>query len=284
MNWLTYALLSVAFFTILNVCSKLFTFNSKHQRAFSFLFNASAAVFSLLIFLAGRNTISVEQVNSPAVFILLAACCLYAVFERLRFTVIKNLAVTTTAILSTLASVTALSVAFFLYDEILSLQKVIGSILILGSVFLVSYKASDGKQKASPKYVLLGIFTFSCLGFAWSIDKIGALYWEAETYNILVWSVPLFFIFLPRIKYSELKHEATQAYWRIPLLALLNVCGYYFQLKALSLGDATIVIPMVQTSIIFTVFLGIIVFNEREKLVLKLFSGALAVLGTLMLV
>ena len=62
-------------------------------------------------------------------------------------------------------------------------------------------------------------------------------------------------------------------------MAGLNVAGYLLQLKALEIGDATRVIPTVQTSTLLTVILGIVFLGEKEHSAKKIFAAIIALLG-----
>jgi uncharacterized membrane protein len=68
------------------------------------------------------------------------------------------------------------------------------------------------------------------------------------------------------------------------LLASLNVSGFLFYIKALGLADATRVVPLMQTNILFTVLAGIYFLNEKEHTVRKIIAGALALIGAYFLV
>lgn len=122
------------------------------------------------------------------------------------------------------------------------------------------------------------------LGLAWMLDKLGTQYFNANTYSILVWTVPLLFICFPSIKFEIIKLELKAASWKIFLLAGLNVVGYLIQLKALELAEATKVIPIIQTATIFTVVMGIFFLKERTNIKKKLLAGLLAMIGVFLLI
>lgn len=62
-------------------------------------------------------------------------------------------------------------------------------------------------------------------------------------------------------------------------MSLINVIGYYLALKALEVGTAVQVVPMIQTYSIITVIFAAIFLKEREHLLLKFFAAILALIG-----
>src|SRR3990167_4509936 len=85
------------------------------------------------------------------------------------------------------------------------------------------------------------------------------------------------------IIFSNIWFELKTASWKIIALDFLNSAGYYLQLKALTLGEATRVIPIVQASLIFTVLLGIFFLKEKENKIQKIIAGIACFLGVVLL-
>ena len=71
--------------------------------------------------------------------------------------------------------------------------------------------------------------------------------------------------------------------WKLFIIALLNVCGYFLQLKAVALQEASRVIPIVQTYTLFTILLGIFLLNERDNLAKKIIAGIIGFVGAYLL-
>ena len=113
---------------------------------------------------------------------------------------------------------------------------------------------------------------------------MGTRYFNANTYNIFAWCAPLLFIVFPGIDIKIIKKELRIASWKVFVLAGFNVFGYLFQLKALELSEATKIIPIIQTSTLFTVLAGILFLKERENVPRKLIAGVIAVVGVFLLV
>jgi uncharacterized membrane protein len=282
MIWFYFAACSVIFFTALNLLQRMLAIESKNPRALALVFNTVAALIAFFTFILTSTTVDRRlPVNSVAWFVLITASLMYALFERRRFRTSQLLNASTFSIIANFSLFVALVGSLILYAESLTDLKIVGLVLILMALFLVSYTKT--RDKASLQAVAYGIVTFLFLGIAWTLDKQGTVYFGAETYNILVWTVPIIFIYLPYVKVEDIIFESKNASWRIVVLAGLNVFGYLLQLKALEIHEASRVIPIVQTSTIFTVLAGTVFLKEREGVFRKVLAGILALVGVVLL-
>lgn len=283
MTWTILAFSSVFFFTSLNLLQRTLAVNSKDQRAMAVLFNFIAALIAILIFTIMGSFKSFALPLEPKAWIaLIIASFCYAMFERGRFVAAKLL---DASVLTTVVNISVL-VAFvgslFLYSETLTTHKLLGGVLIIGALFIVSL--NNKAKKASKKGLIIAVLISVMLGLAWMLDKLGTQFFNAGTYNIFIWTVPIIFIYLPYIKLDAIKSELKLASWKVFLLAGLNVVGYLLQLKALETAEATKVIPIVQTSTLFTVLMGIILLRERDHIVRKIIAGIMAIAGAYFLI
>lgn len=283
MSWLIFASTSVGFFAMLNLLQRKIAINTKYPRATAVVFNFWAAIIAIIIFVISG---SYKHINFPKesiawVFLLIASLA-YALFERGRFIVAKLLDASVLTIISNLGVVMAFIFSLLLYSETLSVGKVVGAGLIVIALILISLAKNIRKISLKGIIIALVIFTFLALG--WTLDKKGAIYFNPVTYNIFVWTIPLIFIYIPYVKFSEIKYEAKIASWKVVLLAGLNVVGYLLQLKALEIADATKVIPIVQTSTLLTVILGIFLLGETEHKYRKIISAIIALVGVYLLI
>ena len=248
------------------------------------VFNLWASLFVIILFFLTGSYRHLSFPTEPLAYVfMLVACAAYAAFERWRFTAAKLLEASVLSIISNLSAVIAFVLAVFLYSEPLTVEKIIGGGLIIFALFLVNWTGKS-KEKVSLKGIMVATFIFTALGVAWSLDKKGAQYFNADTYQIFVWIVPLVFIYFPYVKRSELIREAKRTSWKVVLLAILNVVGYYLQLKAFELTEATLLIPVLQTSTLLTVALAIIIFGEKEHKYKKVIAAIIALFGSYLLI
>lgn len=281
MHWLFFALSSVLFFTTLNLLQKIVSSETRNPRALSVVFNFYAAIFSLAIFfLTGAYRDLTLPGNLIPWLCVIVACFFYAMFERLRFRVAQSLQASVYSTISTWSVIVAFFGSTLLYKEQMTIEKVFGFLLITASLILVSYKPGE---KVVQKGLSLALTAFTMLGLGWALDKMGANSFNPSTYNILVWVIPVFLVYFPYIRFSDLMFEVKKSSWKVVLLAFVNVVGYFLQLKALEISDATRVIPIVQTSIIVTVIFGIILLGERDDVTKKILASIIAVVGVVTL-
>lgn len=282
MLWFYYTLASVIFFTSLYFIQKTLATESKNPRATAVIFNVFAILSALIIFVITRSYNSFVLPSNPEAWIFLGvACFCYGMFERGRFYAAKLIDVSILAIISNVSLVVGVLGSFIIYTEVPTFGKLLGGVLILIALILVSY--TDSKKSVSLKGVLFGILMYTFLGLGWMLDKKGALYFNTGTYNLLAWSLPFVFIYFPYVKISHLKLEFKKSSWRLILMAVINVLAYVLQLKALTLQESSRIIPIVQTSTIFAVLIGIFLLKERSNLKRKIFAGILCILGVYLL-
>lgn len=283
MNWLYLAGWAIVLFTSLNLLQKVLATDAKNMRAMSFVFNFYAGTVAIgIAAITGKLQNISLNVSTLGWILLLVSCLFYASFERLRFIVADLLDASVYSIVSTIAVAVAFFSSAFIYNEPLTPAKLLGFALVTTSLIIVS----NGNKgvKISKKGLLLSIFSFVMLGFGWALDKIGTTNFNADTYNVFVWTIPVVLIYLPSLPVSDIKAEMKAGSWKLLLLALLNVSGYLLQLKALELAEATKVIPIIQTSIVTTVIAGIIFLKEKDMITKKVVAGLIAMGGVFLLI
>ncbi|MBU0708957.1 DMT family transporter [Patescibacteria group bacterium] len=283
MSWIFLAFGSVIFFTTLNLLQRVLALDSKNPRAMAIVFNSIAALIALLIFtLTGAFRDFVIPSSPKAWIALLIASFCYAMFERGRFIAAKLLDASVLTTIMNIAVLVAFVGAIFFYSEPLTTNKLLGGALIIGALFLVSI--NNKTKKSSREGVIVAVVISIMLGLGWMLDKLGTQFFNASTYNIFVWTIPIIFIYFPHIKLQKIKMELKMASWKVFALAGLNVVGYLMQLKALETAEVTRVIPIVQTSTLFTILLGIILLKEREHIPRKIVAGLMAIAGAFFLI
>lgn len=282
MTWFYLAIGSALSFASLNLLSRVVSVKSKNPRAMSLVFNLFAIIMSLVIFFArgAYKKLSLPTGYSPYLYLLIAVL-FYGLYERLRFYVTKALEASHLTVVNNVSLIVAVIIAFFLYAESLTAGKILGFLLILTALVLVSI---NKVAKINWQGILLAVIANVFLGIGWALDKKMVSYFNSETYNLLAWLLPLAILYFPYIKFSDIKKEIKISSYKIAFLAFFNVVGYFINLKALTLADATRVIPIVQTSTLFTVIFGIVLLKEKEHFSRKIIAGAIAVAGVYLLV
>ncbi len=281
MTWLYYSLGAALCFASLGILSRIVSVDSKNPRALSLAFNLTSISMAVLLFLlTGSYKKIIFPTQTEAWIYFLVAAFFFGMFERLRFFATKLLPASVYSIISNLSVVIAFILSLLIYKEMLTISKAAGFLLILTSLFL---GVESKKSKVSTKAVLVGLTTSLFLGIAMALDKKGATYFNAEIYNLLMWTVPFMVLLFPYAKIEDIKLQFKQFSWRIIVLSLFNFIGYYLGLKAFLLAEAIKVIPVVQLSTIITVIAGIFLLNEKSNLLKKILAGIIAVIGVFLL-
>ncbi len=281
MTWLYLSLGSALSFASLTLLSRIVSVKSKNPRALSIVFNLIATLMAIVIFFitGSYKNFSFPIGFTPWIYLFIAVL-FYGLYERLRFYVAQILEASLVSVINNVSLVVAFFTAAFIYSEAITINKICGFLLILTALFLVSVNKISIINRRG---ILLAILANVFLGLGWALDKKGAIFFNPEIYNVLVWFFPLVIIYLPYLKFSDIKKEIKISSWKIALLSFLNVIGYFIQLKALTLADATRVIPIVQTSTLLTVIFGIFILKEKDNLFKKILAGIIAVIGVFLL-
>ncbi|VVA44240.1 conserved membrane hypothetical protein [Candidatus Roizmanbacteria bacterium] len=281
MTWLYLSLGVAVCYACLNIFSRVVSVNSKNPRALSIAFNLVSSVMAvvLLLLTGSYKNLSLPTQTDAWIYFMIAAF-FYGIFERYRFLATKMLDASIYSIIGNIAVIIAFTISIFLYKEVLTLSKLFGSSLILGSLLMVIEKK---KSKISFKGLKVGLVASIAAGIAMGLDKKGATFFNPEVYNLLLWVAPLIILYVPGIKLKEIKDQFKQFSWKIILLSFFNFIGFYLSLKAFILADATKVIPVIQLSTIITVIVGIFLLNERSNLFKKVLAGIIAVVGVFLL-
>ncbi len=282
MHWLVFTLLSLSFFTIFNVLSKVLIDESGEPRVFAFLFCLFASVINALIVVTTQmQYVKIPHAKIAYIFVLLAIV-FFGIFERIRFNALELINVSVFSVIFNFSLLVTYFGSLFLYHENVTMWRTLGMLLIFSSLILVSYQS--GRKKLMMKGILLSIATAITYGLGSMLDKAGSRFFSPAMYSLLLWTgvLPVIFLF-PSIDLEKIRTKIKSFGWKIAVLSFLNVLAYFMQLKALEVADATSVIPIVQTSVIFTTLLGIFYLKEKEGMIRKVIASFLTVIGALLI-
>ncbi len=283
MHWLTLTVASMVFFTILALVQRKIAVESRFPMSTAILFNLSAIFFAFLLFVMTGSYKNLSFPRDPSAWIYLTlAVAMYGLFERGRFFAAKQLDASTLSIISNVSLAVAFTGSIFLYSESFTGIKIAGALMIFIALVIISYQKKF--QVGSISAILLGVLIYTLLGLGWMLDKKGANYFGANVYNLFVWALPIVFILMPKVNLAELKYEFKKSNWSFVIPSFLNAAGYFLQLKAMETGNATQIIPIVQTSTLLTVVAGIVIMGERNGIVKKIFAAILALIGSYLLI
>ncbi len=281
MNWLVYAIGAIFFFATQDILMRVLAIKSDHSRIFSFVFNLWGAFFALIAFIIqGGSFAELFLVPPSTIWFIATAILLYGLYERVQFIARKGIDASSLTVIYQLSPVIGFLGAILFLNEQPTILKIIGATLTIGSSLLLVYK--------NPKLRLNRpvIYAFICailLGLASVVDKPASAELPSTLYSFLIWVLPLGVIAFPHIEKKQFLKELHIGGWKVAFTALLNVVGFMCFIQALTLTDATRVIPIIYTSSIFTVLGGIFLLGERDHIARKIIAAVVALLGIALL-
>jgi uncharacterized membrane protein len=84
-------------------------------------------------------------------------------------------------------------------------------------------------------------------------------------------------------RFARIRKGINDTSWRLPVLSLISVFSYYFILKAFSLAEASVVIPVAFSSTILTSLGAIFILKEKSNIPQKLIGLAFVFAGVMIL-
>lgn len=279
MLWLLYALLAALLFAVFALLSRVISIDSAHPRAYSIIFGLSSAVCALFLFVV--EPFSFRPISTFVLLLTLVGTVCYSLSDRLLFTVSKSIEASLLTILDKLTPVVTCVASLIFLGESLTLKKLVAVVFILLGNVLVVYRSTVIKFNTP---FFLALFAAACLGIGLTIDKRISIAYALPAYAFINFFVPaLYNLFLPPLALSTIARALKGALWRIALLAVVSVLGYYFTLKALRLADASRVVPIISSSTIFVVLAGALFLKEHAHLGRKIIAGVCVCIGVALL-
>lgn len=281
MNWFIFAVGAIFFFAAQDILMRVLAIKSDHSRVFSFVFNLWGAFFAFIAFVVQGGSFSeIFQVPASTLWLIAIGVLFYGVYERVQFIARKGIDASSLTVIYQLSPVIGFLGALVFLGEHLTPIKLVGTILAVGASLLLVYK---NPRLRMSRPVLYAFICAILLGIASVVDKPASAHLPSTLYSFLIWVLPLFIIAFPRIEKKQFLKEFRIGGWKVAFTALLNVVGFMCFIQALTLTDASRVIPIIYTSSIFTVLGGIFILGERDHISRKIIAAIIAFIGILLL-
>ena len=281
MAWIYFAISVVFINTSLDLLQRILSVKTENPRSLAFIFNLYGVIFAIVVSILTGWIYKFEFLFTiPNVVIVLVGGFLYGTFEKFRFRAAKNLEASVLITLFTVAIAINFIGSVIFFHEPITFTKLLGLGLIISGILLVSNKSL---RKLNKNHLYIGVLTATILGFAWLNDKLGTSYFNPETYTLLMWILPLFIVYSPKISFRVYKSDMVSGSWKLILMAALNVCSYFLFLSGLRLAESSRFIPITQTSILTTVLAGVLLLKETDHVKQKIIASILAFAGVFFL-
>ncbi len=277
MNWLSFALLAVAINTTLVLSLRVISKKSANPRIMGFVYNCCAAMASVVIWIVSGAPLP-TNVPPYAIGLLLLSALGYGIFQRGQFYLRKQVEASQLVPVSQMGLIAGFLGSIIILQESVDLKKLMGVIIIICATLIISLN----RKLAINRYALVAIGISSALSLAGVMDKIASPHYPFFFYIMLIWIIPLPFIAFPATS-RDIKAAIKHMGWQTPLLATLNVLSLIFFVRALQLGPASSIIPILGTVTVLSVLGGILILGETAYWGRKLLAGVLATIGIITL-
>ncbi len=270
--------LSIGFFVAFNIISRVSLSTTRHEYAYTVLWQFGCALLVPFFLPFDRFSISI----SPQVLLLVAlSVVLWALVDVFQFSAFKYEEASVLSGIFPLNFVFTFLVSVVLFHSVITPTVVVGFLIIMAASLLIGgYHTGLRLSKGVVFALLCSFFRGVVLGFNSEVVKsfsIGPNMFVGFLFPALV-----SLLILLRPKKSELRYEL-QVQWKKILLnaAVLDVY-YFFLLKAFQLGNTPQVVALSASSTLLTALAGIVILKEDKHKVLKISVAALATLGVIL--
>ena len=284
MSWIIFAIISAVTGSITQLLQKVLLKNEQSNPfAFGFIFQLLVA-FLFLIYVTVTNTFEFPDLSSVLVNIVLMTI-FYSLGSLFIFKAYKLADVSEVSVILTSSVVWSVVSAVIFLKEKLSINNILGILLIIIGIISINYTRSKWKINKGHIFALLGAMLF---GLAFTNDAyIISKYSSIASYMLLAFSLPGIGIILLNPK----SIKKVKYYFSLKTIGKLLLAGIFYSLSAITIftaykngGQASIIVPIQKTSAILTVIFGYTYLNERKKLGNKIVGMLLTFVGALLLI
>jgi drug/metabolite transporter (DMT)-like permease len=260
MSWLIFALLALFFFVIYDVSGRYLATRSQNPQAFAVIYNFGVALMSPIIFLFDQTL--PKGINPYIIFMTILGLIIWGLNGRYEYFAKKHTEASVFSIVIKLGPVISFFLALIFLHETFTISKLLGVFLIvIANIILLAGNLRSSKiDLKGIRYTLLLAFILSV---AWLFDAVNVKAWGVGTFCAFSFFAPVIMSsFFPTIKKSQLKQELVLTpWWQFLILGFFNLVGYGFMLKALTIGEASNVMPIATSTTPFVVLIGIVLLG-----------------------
>lgn len=271
-------ILAIAFTVGFNIISRISLSTTKHEYAYTILWQLFCALLVPFFLPFDRFSISA----SPRVLLLFAlSVVLWALVDAFLFSSFKYEEASVLSAIFPLNYVFTFVVSVLFFHSVINSTIVIGFLIIMAASLVIGLRYMRVRPSKGIIFALLySLFQGVALGFNSEVVKSFSI----PPYMFAAFLFPAIanlFIFL-RPKVSELRHELRVQWKKILLNAAVMDISFFFLLKAFELGNVPQVVALSASSTLLTALAGIVILKEDSHIALKILAAALATLGIIL--
>jgi len=226
-----------------------------------------------------------ELPSSPKAWILAAVSTIaWAVAVYSGFCAYKILQVSLRTILSKTRPIFAIIISFVVFREAFHYMKVVGTLIIFLGIVVAFYNKKLSNDHITNKGIMFGVLAGFFGAIAMTADKYALEFFNINMYLFMIYFLPgLLVLPFALQRKKEIKSLFTNKI-KPTILAVIGDCiAYIFVLNALKRADASIVIPVIEISVIISVIGGVVFYKEDDNLIRKIIATFIVVLGIVIL-
>lgn len=274
---LTYLFLVMYLFSsaIFNESYKVITKNMNKASSLTVLVELIAGLVSLLF-------IPFFKIKFPSdirVYLLFSlAIIFYTIQDRLATISRSGLESSTYGILKQLSNVFILIMGFVFWKEEVTVKKIIGSVLLIGSNISIFYQRGGWKDK---KYVIIGLIANISMGIALFLDVSTSSNFNLAIYISLTLLIPsIINSLIEKVKIRDLIQEYKINKSKFILLTgILWSIMMFSKLLSYQFGEVTKIAPLCSLTVMLNVIFSYIFLKEKDNLLRKIIASILVVVG-----
>ncbi len=278
MSWLIYSLLALFFFVIYDVTGRYLATRSKNPQAFAVIYNLGVAIISPIIFLFDRTLPS--GITPYVIGMTILGLMIWGLNGRFEYFAKKHTEASVFSIVIKLGPVISFFLAIIFLKESFTLSKLAGvALIVIANIILLAGNLHH--TKLDLKGIRYTLLLAAILSVAWLFDAVNVKAWGVGVFCMFSFFAPVIMSsFFPTIKKIDLQKELRLTpWWQFLVLGFFNLVGYGFMLKALTIGEASNVMPIATSTTPFVVLIGILLLGERDSLARKICASVMVLVA-----
>ena len=248
--------------------------------SYAFIWQLVAALFLLPLFFIEFGM----PANNNAWFLVLISGIMWTVIAYVGFAAYSNLEVSLKTSISKSKLFFILLFSIIFLREVFSAEKLIGTVLIFTGILIATHKRGQGFKKLKSKGALLALLAAFLGSIAMLIDKYAMNFFNPGMYTFMLYLMPAIFLSFFVIKRGgKIKSILRNRLAPFLISAIAGGMYYYLIVRAFKVAEASVVVPIVELSVLVSVLGGIILLKERENLWNKIIGAVVVISGTIIL-
>lgn len=283
MSWQALILISVFLASVSAIMQRLLMRDQKNDAIVASVL--LQIISGLIIGLVGliTNQLNMVQNYGPVIWNFLLMIILYSTGGIAMFKAYQTMNPSRFAILFALRAVFTLIFSSILLNESLTFENFLGLILIIASIVLINYEKGGFKLQKGDLFALYTAFAF---GTSNTNDRFLLNTIDVYPYMVLGFILPaLVNLVIYNKRFRPFKTYINQEYLKkMALLCIIYAGSAIFFFVALEATDNSSQLASLNLlNGVITVLMSIVIFKEKDKLLLKIIAALISLIGLLLI-